>query len=417
MFNNIHKTLQPNEIKVLRDPVHEYIHITSPIIWNLIDTDGFQRLRRIHQLGGTYQVYHGGEHSRFSHSLGVYEITRRMIEEVKGLKESLNEHEQLALLCAALLHDVGHGPFSHAFESVTSTHHEELTLRIILEDTQINSVLKRVDPSFPQTIADIIGHKHPRKLLTQVMSSQLDADRMDYLLRDSYFTGVSYGSFDLERILRTLRVVDDKLVIKESGIHAVEDYIMARYQMYWQVYFHPTSRAFEIMMEKMFLALKQLYLKDPQFVIENTPELIGIVDETKFTIQDYLQLDEFSVVHCFKVLTGQDKYPYIKELGLRLLNRNLFEYQTYSKQQEERIKNNLINLGYPIDLFYGDDTITQQAYKTNELYKNESKDAILVLLSNGELEEISQHSSVVSAMSQSKAKSEQTIFTIKEAIK
>ena len=229
------KFKQCPELKVMRDPVHGYIHVRYQVIWDLINAPEFQRLRRIHQLGGTFQVYHGAEHSRFSHSVGVYEVARLMLEWVEGL-QTLSEFEQVAVLCAALLHDIGHGPYSHSFESVSLTNHEEFTDRIILEDTHIHRILKEADPKLPNFVADIIAHRSENKLLTQMISSQLDADRMDYLLRDSYFTGVSYGEFDLYRILRTLRVVDGKLAVKESGIHAVEDYIMARYQMYWQVY-------------------------------------------------------------------------------------------------------------------------------------------------------------------------------------
>ena len=134
-----------NEHKVMRDPVHGYINVDYQVIWDLINTPEFQRLRRIHQLGGTMQVYHTAEHSRFGHSLGVYEIVRLMIENIKGLKQALSEFEQVAVLCAGLLHDVGHGPFSHAFESVSNVHHEVITSRIILEDTYINRLLRDVD--------------------------------------------------------------------------------------------------------------------------------------------------------------------------------------------------------------------------------------------------------------------------------
>lgn len=423
MLSNIYKSLDDSEVKVLRDPVHEYIHIYDEVIWNLIDTVEFQRLRRIHQLGGTFQVYHGAEHSRFSHSVGVYEIARRMVEEVKDLKQLLSAKERLAVLCAALLHDLGHGPFSHAFESVTQVHHEQLTGEIILGQTQVNEVLSRIDKTFPAMVTDIIAHRHQRKLLTQIISSQLDADRMDYLLRDSYYTGVSYGSFDLERILRTLRVVDDRLVIKYSGIHAVEDYIMARYQMYWQVYYHPTSRAFEVMLDKIFEELKIIYQKDPTFVSQQTPFLVGIVDATQFDLIQYLDLDEFTVMHGFKQLSRQTQYPILADLAYRLTHRNLFESLDYSASGQTRIKQLLRENGHPIKNYYGEDDPKQSLYKVkhnNHLsyipYDELDENAILVLMPQGQIVEISSVSSLVSAMSKAKLKSDKKIFTLREVI-
>ena len=280
-----------NETKVMRDPVHGYIHVHHQIIWDLINAKEFQRLRRIHQLGGTYQVYHTAEHSRFSHSLGVYEVVRLMIETIEDLKEALSAKEQIAVLCAGLLHDVGHGPYSHAFESVTDVDHELITTRIILEDTDINKILKSYDETLPELVSSIIDHTAPRQLLTQMISSQLDADRMDYLLRDSYFTGVSYGEFDLHRILRTLKLVEDRLVIKESGIHAVEDYIMARYQMYWQVYLHPTSRSFEVILQALFKRMSECMDEDPS-LLDSVSLFKPFLAGKDITLEAHYQLDQ-----------------------------------------------------------------------------------------------------------------------------
>ena len=225
-----------DETKVLKDPVHSYIHIHYEVIWNCLDSKEFQRLRRIRQLGGDFQVYPTAEHSRFSHSLGVYEIVRRMVTEVKTLCAELTEYEKVCVMLAGLLHDVGHGPFSHAFEHVTNHSHEEYTVKIILGNTELNSILRAVSKKMPEDIVSIIQHTHENDILNQIVSGQLDADRMDYLLRDSYFTATSYGQFDLERILRTIRVRKTSegrkvIVVKHTGIHSVEDYIMARYQM------------------------------------------------------------------------------------------------------------------------------------------------------------------------------------------
>lgn len=205
-----------NEEKVFKDPVHRYIHVRDRVIWDLIGTKEFQRLRRIKQLGTTYLTFHGAEHSRFNHSLGVYEIVRRIIDDVFEGREEWNNDQRLLSLCAALLHDLGHGPFSHSFEKVFDLDHEEFTRRIILGKTEVNKVLTKVEKDFPKKVAEIIAKTSKEKLVVSLISSQIDADRMDYLLRDAYFTGVSYGNFDMERILRVMRPREDQAVIKKA---------------------------------------------------------------------------------------------------------------------------------------------------------------------------------------------------------
>ena len=164
-----------NEVKVLRDPIHGYIHVRLNVVWECINSAPMQRLKRIRQLGGAFQVYHTAEHSRFSHSLGVYEITRRMVEEIQDLRQGLSEEEKVTVMLAGLLHDLGHGPFSHAFESVTMTHHEQMTRRIILEPSEVHDALVRCDPSLPEKVASVIDHTHPNPVLSQMISGQLDA--------------------------------------------------------------------------------------------------------------------------------------------------------------------------------------------------------------------------------------------------
>lgn len=230
------------EEKVFKDPIHKYIHVKDQLIWDLIKTKEFQRLRRIKQLGTLYLSFHTAEHSRFGHSLGVYEIVRRMIDESFVGRDAWNNEDRPLALCAALLHDLGHGPFSHSFEKIFNTNHEAFTQAIITGPTEVNEVLSRVSSTFPKEVAEVINKTHQNKLVISMISSQIDADRMDYLQRDAYFTGVSYGTFDMERILRLMRPSKDEVLIKESGMHAVENFIMSRYQMYWQIYFHPVSR-------------------------------------------------------------------------------------------------------------------------------------------------------------------------------
>lgn len=244
-------SIELNEKRVLRDAIHDYIHVDHLLIWYLINSKEVQRLRRIKQLGGTYQVFQSAEHSRFAHSLGVYQVVRKMLE-TECLDECLNDYDKLCVMCAGLLHDIGHGPFSHSFEGVFYHDHEEMTIRMILEESEVHDILYDFYEELPQDVASIIAHTHPNRILIQMVSSQLDADRMDYLLRDSYMTGTTYGHFDMSRILRTMRVIDGKLVFKESGVQAIENYILARYHMYWQVYFHATARSYEHLLQAIF---------------------------------------------------------------------------------------------------------------------------------------------------------------------
>ena len=311
------------EEKVFKDPVHRYIHVRDQVIWDVIGAKEFQRLRRIKQLGTTYLVFHGAEHSRFNHSLGVYEIVRRIVDDSFNGRPEWDPSERLVVLCAALLHDLGHGPFSHAFENVFGLDHEEFTREILLGDTEVNEVLKRVSSDFPQKVADVIAKTYSNKQVVSLISSQIDADRMDYLQRDAYFTGVSYGHFDMERILRVMRPLEDQVVIKSSGMHAVEDYIMSRYQMYWQVYFHPVSRSAEVILTKILHRAKALSKMGYDFEQKPT-HFLGFFDGT-YSLKDYLALDEGVLLTYFQFwMTEKDTI--LADLCDRFMNRKLFKY-------------------------------------------------------------------------------------------
>lgn len=305
------------ETKVLRDPIHGYIHIDEQVIWDCLNAREFQRLRRIHQLGGVYQVYPTAQHSRFTHSLGVYEIIRRMINEIKGLREELDDFEKIQVLCAGLLHDRGHGPFSHLFENLSHVHHEQMGINILLDPgTQVHQALIKEDPRLPRLVADIIEHTHEKTILSQLISSQLDADRMDYLLRDAYETGTSYGKFDLERVLRTIRVKNGTFCVKESGMHSIEDYIMARYHMYWQVYLHPDSIGYELLIQMFFKRYKEV-----------DPSIVPIFQ----CMKDGMSLDEFYLMDENRMMTGFQEAlvchdRILQDLAERILDRHLFEW-------------------------------------------------------------------------------------------
>ena len=396
-----------DETKVLKDPVHSYIHIHYEVIWNCLDSKEFQRLRRIRQLGGDFQVYPTAEHSRFSHSLGVYEIVRRMVTEVKTLCAELTEYEKVCVMLAGLLHDVGHGPFSHAFENITNHSHEEYTAKIILGDTELNSILRAVSKKMPEDIVSIIQHTHENDILNQIVSGQLDADRMDYLLRDSYFTATSYGQFDLERILRTMRVRKTSegrkvIVVKHTGIHSVEDYIMARYQMYWQVYYHPVARSYEAVFIQLFNRLKDIF-KDNKDYFEDMKVLIPFLEKAEVSEEEYFRLDENSLLYCCALI--QDKDDVIAaDLAKRLQNRKLFEYVDYNEENLGQIQNMLRDNGYDEQYYLRIENIEASVYSP---YKGRK---ILIEKLDGQIVALEKASTIVESITKGQTKKEGTIF-------
>lgn len=361
------------ETKVLRDPVHGYIHIDHPLLWGLLDTPEFQRLRRIRQLGGNFQVYHTADHSRFAHSLGVYELCRRILAEVPGIGQVLSPTEQLAALCAALLHDVGHGPFSHCFEHISHVHHEEMSSALILNPQgHIYPLLYRENPCLPQLVVDILAHQCENPLLHELISSQLDCDRMDYLLRDAYESGTSYGRFDLERILRTLRVHDGHLCVKRSGMHSIEDYIMSRYQMYWQVYLHPDAQAYELMVALFFRRYEQVRNWESITLLEPMFEPVIRLDA-------FIRLDDYALLTA--IAQAQDHPdPILADLARRITNRQLFGWwEGLEPDEMEKLRQRLLEQGYDPAWYFHLRTIRLEEYLP---YKEEQTDPIWVLDEN-----------------------------------
>lgn len=396
-----------SETKVLKDPVHSYIHINYEVVWNCLDSKEFQRLRRIRQLGGDFQVYPTAEHSRFSHSLGVYEIVRRMVTEIKSLSMELSEYDKICVMLAGLLHDVGHGPFSHAFEHITNHSHEDYTAKIILGETELNQVLTEVSPRLPEDIVSIIEHNHPNDILNQIISGQLDADRMDYLLRDSYFSATSYGQFDLERILRTMRVrkIDENkkaLVVKYTGIHSVEDYIMARYQMYWQVYYHPVARSYEAVFIQLFNRLKDIF-KDNKEYFSDMKVLIPFLEKNVVSVEEYFKLDENSLLYCCSLIQDKDD-KIAADLARRLQNRRLFEYVDYSEENLAQIKNMLKEQNLDEKYYLRIENVEASVYSP---YKGRK---ILIEQLDGKIVALEKASTIVESITKGETKREGTIF-------
>jgi len=394
-----YKNEKLNEVKVFKDPVHRYVHVRDRVIWDLITTPEFQRLRRIKQLGTSNMTFHGAEHSRFNHSLGVYEIVRRIINKFQD-KPHWNNAERLLCLCAALLHDLGHGPFSHSFEKVFKLDHEQFTQKIILGDTSVNQILEKVEPGFSQKVADVIGKTYADQLVVSLISSQIDADRMDYLQRDAYYTGVSYGHFDMERILRVMRPIDDQVVIKSTGMHAVEDYIMSRYQMYWQVYFHPVTRSAEVVLSKIFQRAKYLYENDYLFKLEPT-HFISFFNEQP-SLDEYLKLDEAIVFYYFQ-LWQEENDDILRDLCERFMNRRLFQYVDFNPNQQMQQVMKLTKLFHEVginpDYYLVVDSSSDLPYDFYRPGEEEERLPIHLQMPNKELKELSRHSDIVEAIS------------------
>ncbi len=387
------------EEKVFKDPVHRYVYVRDQVIWDLIGTREFQRLRRIRQLGTTYLVFHGAEHSRFSHSLGVYEIVRRIIDDSFAGRPEWDNSERLVTLCAALLHDLGHGPFSHAFETVFKTNHEQFTRDILLGDTEVNAILCKVHADFPERIAQVIGNNYTNQQVVSLISSQIDADRMDYLQRDAYFTGVSYGHFDMERILRVMRPRKDMIVIKSSGMHAVEDYIMSRYQMYLQIYFHPASRSAEAILNHILKRAKYLSEVDYQFKFEPTHFLPFF--RQAVTLKQYLALDE-SILMTYFQFWMEEEDSILSDLCRRFINRDLFEYMDLNPEEEperyawlvEQVK----SMGFDPEYYVKPDSTSDLPYDFYRPGVVSTKRPIYLEMPSGEIRELAEQSHIVSAM-------------------
>jgi HD superfamily phosphohydrolase len=296
--------------KIIRDPVHDVIAFRTErpvdaLLFRLLNAAEFQRLRRIHQLGLASLAYPGADHSRYSHSLGVMETARRMLAQLR-LSHPVSEEDETVLLAAALLHDLGHGPFSHVFERVSGIEHEKLTQRLIADpDSDVHRILSTHDPQLPQRVNQFLRCEPRRTFLNDMLASQLDADRFDYLLRDNLMTGSRYGDYDLNWLLHALTIdpATNRLAIAWKGLSAAEDYLQSRFHMYRNVYFHKVVRSAEGMVK---LALQRAKRLAVQARLEWPPRdhtvykaLLGL----RLTIDEFNDLDDVSVLHCFKLWT------------------------------------------------------------------------------------------------------------------
>lgn len=395
--------------KVFRDPIHGTIIVDNQIILDLIDTPEFQRLRRIKQLGTSSMTFHGAEHSRFGHCLGVYEITRRICNlfqrnyPQQAPQDGLwNDQERPVVLCAALLHDLGHGPYSHTFEHIFHTDHEQITRRIITsESTNINRILRRVGNDFPQKVASVIDHTYQNPQVVQMISSQVDADRMDYLQRDSYYTGTNYGKFDLDRVLHMMRPVKGGIAFEINGMHAVEDYILSRLQMYLQVYFHPVSRSMEVILDHLLMRAKWLYQHPSQYQPEFMPRLLMPFFNGHYDLNDYLTLDDGVLTTYFiHWMNSSDKI--LSDLAQRFINRRPFKSAVYDQQTRfmlPKLRELITTAGFDVDYYTAVDSSYKLPYDTYNPQDSKPQTQIELIYPNGELTELSQVSTLVASVS------------------
>lgn len=323
---------QINKLKIFNDPIYGFITIPNALIYDLIQHPYFQRLRRISQMGLSYLVYPGANHTRLHHALGCMHLMQKAVEVLRFKGVVISEAEENALYIAILLHDIGHGPFSHAMERsiVEDVHHEAISLLFM------NQLNIEFDDQLSLAIQVFKGEYH-RKFMLQLISSQLDMDRMDYLKRDSFYSGVAEGNVNSERLIQMMNVVDDVLVIEEKGIYSVEKFLMSRRLMYWQVYLHKTSLVAELILTKVLKRAKELTLQGIQlscsepllFFMQNR---VNIENFNVITLDLFSQLDDFDIISALKSWQKHDDFI-LSSLSKMIINRDLPKIKVVADQQ------------------------------------------------------------------------------------
>jgi HD superfamily phosphohydrolase len=404
--------------KIIRDPVHDIIPFQETpcdrLLLRLIETAEFQRLRRIKQLGMSELVFPGANHNRFAHSLGVMNMARRFLQTLERESGTLPEEQRIAVLTASLLHDVGHGPFSHTFEKVTEESHEARTIEIIQDsDTQVHQCLSEFNTTLPQTLAaffdeDLEGGERAKLIpphLTQVVSSQLDADRFDYLLRDSYATGTQYGRFDANWLLQHLHLDDDRkrFYLSHKGIIAAEAYVFARHHMYKTVYFHKTTRAAEVMLRLLFKRFKELLVakKTKTKVVPNAPPAVVAAFSGPMSLGQFLLLDDYAISEFLKCCKSSAD-PIMSQVASGILDRRLYkavdasdaapgDVGQFASKVTEALRKEKHDPGY----CFIDDTPSDTAYKPYDPDSDKPATQIYVETTLGQIKELSTESRTV----------------------
>lgn len=381
------KNYPTNKLKILNDPIYGFIRIPNSLIFDIIEHPSFQRLRRVSQMGFSNLVYPGANHTRFHHALGCLHLMQKTVNvlRVKGI--SISEQEENALYIAILLHDIGHGAFSHALEHsiVTGISHEEISLKYM---HQLN---KQFDGQLDLAISVFNGEYH-RKFLHQLITSQLDIDRLDYLKRDSFYTGVAEGNISSDRLIAMINVVDNELVIEKKGIYSVEKFLIARRLMYWQVYLHKTSLVAEYMLVNILTRAKELANQGVELFGSSSLKffLYQKTDKNNFdnkVLNLFSELDDYDVLSAIKEWTNHsDKI--LSKLSLMIVNRNLLKIKMFDEEVSNDHLSNTTSKFLKISkiseeeakYFVFSGKISNQAYNKNQPIKIASK--------NGTIEDI-----------------------------
>ncbi len=378
--------------KIINDPIYGFITIPSKLVFDLMEHKYFQRLRRISQMGFSYIVYPGAHHTRLHHALGAMFLMQKAVQVLKSKGISISEKEEEALYIAILLHDIGHGPFSHAMENsiVENISHEQISLLFM------EALNRKFNKQLTLAI-EIFRDKHSRKFLHQLVSGQLDMDRLDYLKRDSFYTGVPEGTVNAQRLIAMLHVKDDKLVVEEKGIYSVENFLVARRLMYWQVYLHKTGIVAEQLLVRVLKRAKQLSAKGVvlpasnglSFFLNNN---ISINDFSEEVLDTFSKLDDYDIISAMKTWVSNDDFV-LKNLSKMLLNRDLLKIkvkpQDFSNQKIEEKRKKLAET-YAIS----EEDASYFVFKgklENQAYSME-KDTINLLKKNGKIIDVAKAS-------------------------
>ena len=383
-----------NKLKIINDPIYGFIHIPSTLVFDIIEHPYFQRLRRINQMALSYLVFPGAKHTRFEHVLGCVFLMQKTVEMLRFKGVQISDKEAEGLYIAILLHDIGHGPFSHAMEHsiVEGISHEEISLRFMQE-------LNKVFNGKLETAITMFQGTYPRKFMHQLISSQLDMDRADYLKRDSFYTGVAEGNINSERLISMLNVRNDELVVEEKGLYSVEKFLIARRLMYWQVYLHKTSVAAEQILIRLLNRAKELVQQGQKLTMSTA---------LAFFVKNKISKDNFSqeVLEMFARLDDTDIISAMKEwqfhpdavlskLSKMLLNRDLpkikvrlndFEEQKIKRLQKLSLAKGIDEKDMKYFVFIG--VMTNRAY-------NPEKEIIKILTKNGRVVELSKTSEAI----------------------
>lgn len=372
--------------KIINDPVYGFITIPSELIFAVIDHPYFQRLRRIKQLGLTDMVYPGALHTRFHHAIGAMHLMSITLDQLRNKGIEISDEEYEAALLAILLHDIGHGPFSHALESILlkGQHHESLSLLFFDElNEQFYGQLSMA--------RDIFVGSYERKFFHQLVSSQLDIDRLDYLQRDCFFTGVSEGTIGADRIIKMMTIINDEVVIEEKGIYSIENFLNARRLMYWQVYLHKTTVCAEKMLINLILRAKYLACSGVQ--LPGSVEFLGFLKAdlpqetgqgTPNWLNDFAQLDDLDIWGAIKLWKNSNDYV-LKEISKMFLTRNLFKIHfsntPFKRKEMDKLKSKtqkkLAVSDDELKYFFSEGEISNYGYLT--------ENKILILTKKGEV--------------------------------